>query len=1506
MSKKKIIIVLAVLLMAQTASAYEYYIHNPGDCTYRSQTESFGTRSGENELTVDYRVEISGYWENPIGKVFEGGTKIDTINFPTSRDGSYDGTKTKTYNFNGDVTIEWAVDPSGYCGAGDHYYTDLYIDSSSMTSTNSPPNNPTNLAPSGSGVDVSPTISASYSDPDGDSGTLYFETGGGSSIGSCSVSDGGSCSVTYSGANSWGASYTFQVYAQDSAGATSGTVSQSFTTNYRPSVSNLQPSGSPVQLDPQLSADVSDSDGECMTVTFRDASDNSNIGSDSVCGSGTATVSTSGVSLGSSPGTTYNFDVVVSEDDGQTSVTSGDQSFTTVSNPNTPSLNAPSPSGVSGVSLGSALSIGDAGRVTGIGSANWASATIDRGFDQVPHVFATTQTTNGGQDPSEAHVANVSVSGFETQHCEYDGGDTCDGHAKETNAWFAVDPSDVSDASGWGTGIVNIDSGSGNYNINYGLSSTPLLFATPQTNNGQPTLNTRFDSVTSGGATLSFCEQQSTDSCESAHANEDVAWLALDPSQVTEKGGFEYGTFTTSDSSWNSISFNQTFDVPPAVIADVQTTNGQEAAVYAEVDSVDTNGASIRFCESDGNDGCDAHTSEKVAWMAVEPSALGTDVYHPDGLAMDVDFYIDQGSDGSYETTLTANNVNSGGTASVNPSLNGGTSYTWYARARTDGYSTSRSNSGNPWSFTTNYVPSVDSISKTDSSSGHAFSSVSAVVSDPDGEGDISSSNLNVNDGVSYTDYSPNSIDTSYGNGNQAEVTFGPVDVSDGSNWGPSDSMQLTVSVTDSESNTASSSINRQFPNHAPTVASGYSYSDDHQNHAFTLNIDSQDVDDGAGEITSCSVEHNDGDGNSYSNSGSLAQGETATCSFTIDDSYSGYKYGEMIDHRVTFQDAHGKTVTTTWASHSIPNSPPSATNLRPSGTEVSYGPTLNATYNDPNGDSGNLTFYNTSSYIVDKYASLDQNVWSLSGSASYDSSNSRIQLNAGGGATSGNVEMVKGLKTDKWVSDFKFTNGADGADEVAFSFYASGMSSSWTPSEGYLVSYDHWDDQVRLDSFSGGSSTTLASKSLNIGSGTFNGKIRYDKGHVEVYFEGEKKVDYTISSPDQSASGFYISARDGGSAGAHYLEQISLSQIENQVGTTNSLSSGQSATVQWNNADQPGTNYNFTVKTYDGVNKIFTTENFTTIYEPKAPYDSDPSNESTVDTTTRTGDEIAASVKVVHPDGRPMNVEFINRSNGQIMEIDYNVGSGDRAKITNIGNSLRDETNETYKWKARSYDTGTGEYTDSNPFVFSTVEVGQVMFDVMQGADGDNMDVTGNSDNGWTSIEFGITSSQMDPIPKVTVNETSTGDLIKSWSNVDNNSVLSVNLDQSDSPDWNLNTDSQYEYFIEASEGPNVIGQSLNHTIYTYNVSLDWNRAERYYDVYQYDVYRAQDTGSNLIFDYGSGDYNLVGSLPETSFNDSGPGLETGTFCWRVAASNPSGSSDAIPVGDGKCKTLN
>src|SRR6056297_1335227 len=129
-----------------------------------------------------------------------------------------------------------------------------------------------------------------------------------------------------------------------------------------------------------------------------------------------------------------------------------------------------------------------------------------------------------------------------------------------------------------------------------------------------------------------------------------------------------------------------------------------------------------------------------------------------------------------------------------------------------------------------------------------------------------------------------------------------------------------------------------------------------------------------------------------------------------------------------------------------------------------------------------------------------------------------------------------------------------------------------------------------------------------------------------------------------------------------------------------------------------------------------FTTVEDANLSAPFAPYDPIPENGSTVNVTENDG-EIVASVKVDHPEGREMNVEFVNASNDQVLEIDYNVDAGERAKMTGLGNTLRDEPGTTYKWYAIAYDTQTGETTSSEVWTFTTSEdvAGQIVTGFME-----------------------------------------------------------------------------------------------------------------------------------------------------------------------------------------------
>ncbi len=278
---------------------------------------------------------------------------------------------------------------------------------------------------------------------------------------------------------------------------------------------------------------------------------------------------------------------------------------------------------------GSTTTVGEAGVQGGLDGATWRSVGLDSGnFDATPVVLSTTQTTAGGQDPSEAHITNVGTGGFSTQHCELDlyGSGYCDGHNTEKNGWAALDPSELDGLNGVEAGTVGLSGGveiHQSFSFGTTFSSRPYVFANVQTNRGADVpRHTQIVDVDRSSATVELCEQATDDGC-GYHNAEDVGWFAIDPSAASLEG-VEMGDFTTSDSEWKRISFSSAFPSKPAVIAEVQSENGGQEALYAEVQNVTNTGADIRFCEYEGGDDCDTHTTERVAWVAFDAGEVTT------------------------------------------------------------------------------------------------------------------------------------------------------------------------------------------------------------------------------------------------------------------------------------------------------------------------------------------------------------------------------------------------------------------------------------------------------------------------------------------------------------------------------------------------------------------------------------------------------------------------------------------------------------------------------------------------------------------------------------------------------------------------------------------------------------------------------------------------------------------------------------------------------------------
>ncbi|MBY8984166.1 MAG: hypothetical protein KGD65_03785 [Candidatus Lokiarchaeota archaeon] len=206
--------------------------------------------------------------------------------------------------------------------------------------TNHVPNEPINPSPINGAMNIeyNPTLSVEVYDDGDDLLVTFYDDFDDSIIDSDTVFGGsGTASVTWSGLSP-GATYSWYATANDGLSTNQSSI-WSFTTNHVPNEPiNPFPNDGAIDAgyNPTLSVDVSDDDGDDLTITFYDASDHSVINTEIIlAGSGTASVTWSGLSQG----TTYSW--YATADDGLSTNQSATWSFTTIHVPNEPTNPSP-------------------------------------------------------------------------------------------------------------------------------------------------------------------------------------------------------------------------------------------------------------------------------------------------------------------------------------------------------------------------------------------------------------------------------------------------------------------------------------------------------------------------------------------------------------------------------------------------------------------------------------------------------------------------------------------------------------------------------------------------------------------------------------------------------------------------------------------------------------------------------------------------------------------------------------------------------------------------------------------------------------------------------------------------------------------------------------------------------------------------------------------------------------------------------------------------------------
>lgn len=272
---------------------------------------------------------------------------------------------------------------------------------------------------------------------------------------------------------------------------------------------------------------------------------------------------------------------------------------------------------------------------------------------------------------------------------------------------------------------------------------------------------------------------------------------------------------------------------------------------------------------------------------------------HPDGLDMDIRFYLDDGN--GFSQVGPTRTATDGEEVSVSPNLNEGTDYTWYAEAETQG----RTTESNRWDFETNHRPQVQNMQTSAKASGHRMSFTSTVT-DQDGRDQIDSCELEASAGGSSNTYVAT---VENGDGpNEARCNVDNIDFNDAS-WSHLENLDLELSVTDSQGLTDSDTDEGQFPNHRPVIETleTREYTD---REAFEVDSLIRPVDVGPSEMRGCTIVLSDED-NSYT-AGSMTQVNSTHFRCEGDDlgpsKFPRLDMDEELEVTVRATDIHGST----------------------------------------------------------------------------------------------------------------------------------------------------------------------------------------------------------------------------------------------------------------------------------------------------------------------------------------------------------------------------------------------------------------------------------------------------------------------------------------------------------------------------------------------------------------------------------------------------------------------
>ena len=152
----------------------------------------------------------------------------------------------------------------------------------------------------------------------------------------------------------------------------------------------------------------------------------------------------------------------------------------------------------------------------------------------------------------------------------------------------------------------------------FNFSDVPMVFPQVVTENEVDAVTVRIRNVSEEGFELKLQEEENADD---VHAFEEVAWLAIEPGDLTGAINMQSGVITNVTSGNTNIGFTNAFTGLPAFLAAMQTTEEDDPAAI-RFNGLSTSDVNIFIQEEESFDAELIHGQEEVAYIAIDPGTL--------------------------------------------------------------------------------------------------------------------------------------------------------------------------------------------------------------------------------------------------------------------------------------------------------------------------------------------------------------------------------------------------------------------------------------------------------------------------------------------------------------------------------------------------------------------------------------------------------------------------------------------------------------------------------------------------------------------------------------------------------------------------------------------------------------------------------------------------------------------------------------------------------------------